>query len=225
VVIVERRHCPRIDLSLPTVVEGHSAGEPWKELVRSIDASLGGASLPLEHEVRWGQVLRLSLPLPKGLRCYDLGDPSYEVYAVVRHVVGGTMPRRVGTVFLGRNPPAGYAEDPESLFLLPSDPAPAGRDRRRFRRLVPLIGFRVRQGDGPWDPTVAENLSRQGARIMSALSVSSGQWLDFEELEGGFRTRAEVGSSYVGSDGIPRIDLRFETPAPERLVDSPSADQ
>ncbi len=222
--IVERRHCPRIELSLPTVVEGHSAGEPWKELVRSIDASLGGASLPLEHEVRCGQVLRLSLPLPEGLRRYDLGDPSYEVYAVVRHVVGST-PRRVGTVFLGRNPPVGYTDDPEALFLLPSDPVPAGGDRRRFRRLAPLIGFRVRQDDGPWDPTVAENLSRHGARIMSALSVSPGQWLDFEELEGGFRTRAEVGGSYVGSDGIPRIELSFETPAPERLAHPTSADQ
>jgi hypothetical protein len=110
------------------------------------------------------------------------------------------------------------------LFLLPSDPVPAREGRRRWRRLSPLIGFRVREGSGPWEATVAENLTRQGARVMSALAVAPGQWLDLEELEGGFRTRAEVCGSYVGSDGIPRIDLRFETPAPDRLV-HPGVDQ
>jgi hypothetical protein len=214
----ERRKSPRLEISLPTIVEGHSGGAPWRELVRSFDASFGGVSFPLEHEVHKGHVLRLSLPLPKRLRRHDLTDPSYQVYAVVRSIVDQRSQARVGVMFLGQNPPAGYEDDPEGRFLLASDPQPRRGERRRYRRLQVFANFRIREENGPWEQTVAENLSKGGTRIMSAIAARKGQWLEIEESDGGFSTRVEVRNAYVGPDGIPRLNLRFEEPPPNRLV-------
>ena len=64
---------------------GRSAGS-WEELSTTTDVSSGGACFPLAHEVELGQVLLLSLALPKRLRQYDLSDATYRVYSLVRGV-------------------------------------------------------------------------------------------------------------------------------------------
>ena len=48
------------------------------------DISAGGASFTLMRNIELGQVLHLSMNLPKRLRQYDLNDASYRVYALVR---------------------------------------------------------------------------------------------------------------------------------------------
>ena len=64
----ERRKNPRLGLAIPVRVEGFLAGgESWQELASTTDVSSGGACFGLSHPVELGQVLLLSLALPKRL--------------------------------------------------------------------------------------------------------------------------------------------------------------
>jgi PilZ domain len=105
----ERRNHPRADMALPVRVQGREPdGQIWEESTTTEVASAGGLGFSLKRAARPGQVLHVSLPLPKRLRKYDLADPSYTSYVLVRDAApdaaGGT---RVGTMFLGKSPPRG----------------------------------------------------------------------------------------------------------------------
>lgn len=83
----ERRKTLRQNLAIPLRVQGFLAdGTTWEELTTTVDVSYGGACFSLGHEAELGQVLLLSLALPKRLRQYDLTEPVYRVYSLVRGV-------------------------------------------------------------------------------------------------------------------------------------------
>jgi hypothetical protein len=187
------------------------------------DASQGGVSVQLARPVVPGQVLHLSLPLPQSFRQYDLTDPSYRVYALVRNVrpaPGGGV--RVGLVFLGKFPPRGATTLPAQLFRMPGDPAPD--ERRRFPRHLVHLTLRLEAEQAPGgvamtEVAAAEDLGKWGAQVRATLPVAKGALLKVEEPEGDFRTRAEVRNITIGADGHPRLNLLFlDAPAPERLL-------
>ena len=69
------------------------------------------------------------------------------------------------------------------------------------------------------EQTVAENLSKGGARVLTSLPVSKGDIILVEEVDGPFRTRAEIRNIYIGKDKVPRLNLKFlDTEAPDRLI-------
>src|SRR5262245_56310129 len=219
----ERRKEPRMGLALPVRVQGFEMdGKSWEEMTTSEDASYSGCAFTLKHPVGQGQALHLSLPLPKHFRQYDISDPSYHVYALVRDVTPGKGTTRAGTLFLGKQPPRGFG-NPASRFLMPNDPKPAARERRAHQRLDVFLNLRLRrqsEGAGPQEEkTVSENLSRRGARVLTSLAVARGDVLDVEELQGTFRSRAEIRNVYIGKDNIPRLNLCFlDADVPERLI-------
>jgi len=117
-------------------VLGHDAdGTPWEEMSATDDASYGGASFPLQHPHGVGQVLLLSLPLPRNFRRYDLAETSYKTYALVRNSrsteEGGHV---VGVMFLGRVPPKGFEAKPGGRYRLPTDPRAAHATQGAPRR-------------------------------------------------------------------------------------------
>jgi serine/threonine protein kinase len=96
-------------------------------------------------------------------------------------------------------------------------------DRRRDRRLELPIACRIRFSGGSGvaeERTVTENISRGGARIKTAqVHLSEGDRVDFDEVGGLFRVRAEVRESRAGDDRIHRLHLKFvDHAAPDRLV-------
>src|SRR6185369_8301710 len=100
----ERRKDARMKITLPLKVNGHDAdGTPWMEMSACSDASYNGASFILKHSVEKGQVLLLSVPMPKNLRHYDLNEPSYHTYALVRAVEAKPPNARIAVFFLGRH--------------------------------------------------------------------------------------------------------------------------
>jgi len=221
----ERRHQARLELTMPVRVSGFGAdGQPWTEMSTVKDASASGAAFSLKHPVTRGHVLHLSLPLPKRFRSYDLGESSYHVYALVRSTQPEGPGARVGVMFLGKNPPRGFDREPAGLYLLPNDPPPArSRDRRLYARLEIFVNVRLTRRDdtpGPHEErTIAENIGRCGARVLSALPVADGEILIFREVDGDFETRCEVCGRYVGPDNVPRLNLHFlDSQAPDRLV-------
>ena len=204
-------------LNLPVRVQGHGPdNEPWEEMTTSDDASHGGASFPLRHTLVAGQVLLLSLPLPKNFRQYAMADAHYRAYALVRHIAKSGNVARVGVMFLGQKPPKGYESNPGGRFLLPEDaPPPAGhKERRKHDRAEVFLNLRLKRTDPSTgqvqeETTVTENVSAGGARVRTGMAVSKGEVLMVEEVSGPFRTRAEIRNLYIGKDGIPRLNLSF----------------
>jgi hypothetical protein len=278
-------------MALPVRVTGFTdEGAAWEEVTGTEDVSQGGLSLRLSRRVELGQVLALSLPMPKRLREFDLNESTYRVYALVRGIVHKEDKERVGVMFFGKYPPRGFHERPGARYLLPSDSvagmpvppelrqpvlrppapapeppvaepvqpapeppapppapppstptfapappsasgsmhldpmAPALHDRRASARVNLFVNFTLQQVD-EWgavlqeELTVADNLSRGGAHVMTSLEFAKNDVIQLEESGGGFATRAEVRGVKRGRDGIIRLHLRFlDGQAPDRLL-------
>jgi PilZ domain len=220
---VNRRRETRMGMRLATRVQGQSAEGPWVEMSATSDASFGGCSFVLRRALLPGHVLHLDLPLPKAFRRYDLQEGGYSIYALVRSSTVLKDGHRIGVMFLGRNPPRGYLQNPTGRYLLPNDPKPAPKDRRLHRRFALFLNLKLlrteRDGSLQQENTVAENLGKGGAQVLTGMTVTKGDVLMVEELDGGFRTRAEVKNVYIGKDNVPRLNLRFlDAEAPDRLI-------
>jgi hypothetical protein len=219
-------------VQLPLRVQGYDVdGARWEEMTTGEDISSGGAAFPLQHPVAKGQAIVLSMPLPKRYRAFDVMAASYRVYALVRKVDRQDAGYRVGTMFLGKNAPRGFDENPSMRYLLPGEPSaapakdgPSNQDRRVQPRFEVFLNLRLnRDSDalgGLEEQTVAENLSRNGAQVPTTLPVAKGEILSVEEMGGAFRSRAEVRNVFIGKDNIPRLNLRFLDPVPDRLISS-----
>jgi serine/threonine protein kinase len=108
-------------------------------------------------------------------------------------------------------------------------PATSYADRRQSTRLDIFVNFIIRRVGTlgtvlQEERTIAENISRSGARVMTSMTtVGTGDVVQLQEIGGGFQTRAEVRNAYVGRDNIRRLNLRFvDGPAPDRLVKTDS---
>jgi hypothetical protein len=340
----ERRRNPRLGLAIPLRAQGFLAdGTTWEEITTTVDVSSGGACFPLIHEAELGQILLLSLALPKRLRQYDLNDTTYRVWTLVRGVRRRPDQPRVGVMFFGKYPPRGFHERPAARYLLPSDSiasapvpqglragdtpfagihaagdpasdsdpgdldmpsldtlvgAPAGphpavgppsggdslpevglpsegvsrrplhpalpddsgpvftapstmakgragvppfpvpgvpgpafkpsrevpEDRRGAPRVELFVNFTIQLVD-EWgavlqeELTVADNISRGGARVMTSLGFHVGEILLLQEAGGGFATRAEVRGITKVQLTVDRLHLRFlDRQAPDRLL-------
>jgi PilZ domain len=255
----ERRKAYRMGMALPVRVTGFGDdGAAWEEVSGTEDVSQGGLSLRLHRKVELGQVLALSLPMPKRLREFDLNEEAYRVYGLVRGIVHQEDRGRVGVMFFGKYPPRGFHERPSARYLLPSDSvagmpvppelrapppvampplmpsqsgeihldpnSPALHDRRASSRLNLFVNFTLQQVD-EWgtvlqeELTVADNLSRGGAHVMTSLEFAKNDVIQLEESGGGFATRAEVRGVKRGRDGIIRLHLRFlDGETPDRLL-------
>jgi hypothetical protein len=220
----DRRKDHRLDLGLPIRVEGHDPdGKAWEEMAKSVNASFGGVSVLLNHPTETGQVLYLRLPLPKQYRQYALTEQSYFVYGLIRGVKPG-KPATVGVMFLGKHPPRGWEANPGGRYLLPTDTPPEPKERRRWARLEnAFLNIKLRRAvpgmTAQEEITVAENIGKGGARVMTGVIVPEGTILDIEELDGPFRTRASVKKAFLGPDNVPRLSLQFlDGEAPERLL-------
>ena len=221
----ERRQSARIGITLPVRIQGHLAGQDWTEMSTVKDASPGGAAFLLQHKVTRGEVLLLSLPLPKRFRAFDTTEPSYHVYALVRDVQTESGRIRVGVMFLGKHPPRGFDRSQGNRYLLPEDgPLTSRKERRLHGRLDIHVNMRLRRVTPEARPpreemTIAENIGRGGARVLTSLPVAKGEVVELEEIGGPFHTRAEVRNIFIGPDKIPRLNLRFlDRQAPDYLA-------
>jgi eukaryotic-like serine/threonine-protein kinase len=104
-------------------------------------------------------------------------------------------------------------------------PGASYADRRQSTRLEIFVNFALRRVGTlgtvlQEERTIAENISRSGARVMTSMTtIGSGDIVQVEEIGGDFQTRAEVRYVYVGRDNIRRLNLRFlDNLAPDRLV-------
>ena len=73
---------------------------------------MAGCAFLLGTTVLTGQVLSIRMPLPRGLRRYDLAKSTYETYVIVKSARLSDGPIRVAFSFLGKVAPAGYVDSP-----------------------------------------------------------------------------------------------------------------
>jgi hypothetical protein len=228
----ERRREPRKSLSVTVRVRGHDPdGAAWEEMTATQDASYGGASFPLKHPHGVGQVLSLSLPLPRNFRRYDLTETSYKIFGLVRNTRAGESGERVaGVIFIGRVPPKGYEAMPGGRYRLPDDPRTgpaAAAERRVSERLQLFVNLRLRRlgASGPLEEqTVTENVSRGGARVFTTLSVGEGETITVTDLADKVAVEALVRHVYAGPDRVTRLNLQFLDAAGfERLLQAAGA--
>jgi hypothetical protein len=125
--------------------------------------------------------------------------------------------------------PKGRASVP--LAPVPGAPVPdfqptrdVPEDRRQAPRMQLFVNFTIQLVD-EWgavlqeELTVADNVSKGGARVMSSLGFQVGEVLLLQEAGGGFATRAEVRAITKMQPTVDRLHLRFlDRQAPDRLL-------
>lgn len=214
----ERRKTRRVPMKLAVRVQGRDPdGTKWEEMTTCEDASAGGVAVILGHNVRVGQCLHLTLSLPARFRQYDLTEASYRVYGLVR---GKRPNNRYGLLFLGKHPPRGAESLPSGLFLMPGDPKPLAAGKHGFEITLRLEAEHAPGGVTQEERSIAENVSERSATAKTTkLPVLKGATVTVEEVEGDYKTRAEIKNVVIGKDGNPRLDLLFlDEPLPERLL-------
>ena len=202
----ERRKTPRLGLAIPLRIQGFLADRStWEEFSTTTDVSSGGACFALAHEVELGQVLLLSLALPKRLRQYDLNDVTYRIYSLVRGVRRRSDRPRVGVMFFGKFPPRGFEERPAARYLLPSDslpyaPAPQG----------------LQEGYTPMEGVATPSLAAAEAEPSSNIESLLGEAVRAADAAGARRRAARCG-------GHARACRRRRCPAPPPRRSCPPA--
>ncbi|HET9317558.1 MAG TPA: protein kinase, partial [Vicinamibacteria bacterium] len=156
---------------------------------------------------------------------------DFETSATVRHVsVGADGIRRLGVEFIDRMAPDRLLPNPEakprpkrqarlSASQLPDTPLSLksarhdGPERRRDTRLGITFDLLLRRISPSGttlqeERTVADNVGRHGARVMTTMDgLEVGEMVSIEEIGGPFRTRAAVRNLHVGADRIRRVGL------------------
>jgi hypothetical protein len=163
----------------------------------------------------------VNAPAPRGLR--EDGDSG----AVAAPITGGftTVSRTERPPETGKTPalsrPPVPSPGPPREFLAPRD-TPA--DRRVAPRIQVFVNFTIQQVD-EWgvvlqeELTVADNVSKGGARVMTSLSFHVGDVILVQEAGGGFATRAEVRAVTKVQSAIERLHLHFlDRQAPDRML-------
>jgi hypothetical protein len=222
--LTDRRRRNRLPIAVPVRVRGReSTGTAWEEVATCLDASESCLAIVMSHEVRAGQVLHLTLPLPSRFRQHDLAASSYRVYGLVRNRQAQEARSRVGVMFLGPNPPRGSEPLPSELFWLTGDRvAPA---RLTSSLLLRLEAEEAPGGVARQEEAAVERLTPTSAVVrVSHLPVGRGTILTLEEVGGSFRCRAEVTIVSIEETGLARLVLTVvDATIPARLLGSDPA--
>jgi hypothetical protein len=129
-----------------------------------------------------------------------------------------TAPSTIPKSRAGMPPPLGAI----GPAFQPSSEVP--KDRRSHPRTDLFVNFTIQLVD-EWgvvlqeELTVADNISRGGARVMTTLQFQIGDIVLLQEASGGFATRAQVRGISNAQPSIDRLHLQFiDRQAPDRML-------
>jgi hypothetical protein len=231
----DARRIRRINLPLPIRVEHSVArGNSMNEITRLIDVSAYGAGFNLQHPIKRGRLVQMTIPLSRQLRNYDYLEPQYKVWGLVRHCIPirekSGEKYAIGTAFIGKNPPNSYQENPAKLYeishreesnfwhvveapTVPDESSLPKADRRHTRHQIP-IGITLELLDDignsiAKESTVTENISLGGASVFTGLRAEVGSFLRLTSEQYRVIITAIVRGKRNGNDGIPRLHIEF----------------
>ncbi len=230
-----RRRFERISLALPVRVEAKENKEDsWNEVTRFYNVSQCGAGFEVKRQIKVGQLVQLTSPIPQKLRCYDYSEDQYRVWGIVRYCTPSKKNADcffTGVAFIGKNPPASYHEDPSRLYGLlfsnklgffelaegnrdvTTSQEPELKERRHQRHPIPIEVFleALDESEKPiaYETTVSENVSVSGAAVFTTLDVQVGQKVKVNCISYNISILARVCNRRIGPDGMPRLHLEF----------------
>ncbi len=237
----ERRQNKRSSLLVSAVVKAKENKDNfWKEETELISVSRMGAGFYLEKKCEVGRLISLMMPMPKHLRCYDVGKELYRVWGLVQHcspVSGdaGAM-YHVGVAFAGKESPQSYAENPMQSYRI------SGMNEDGTWRIVEAkTDFVMRRHPRHWvsfgvllsafdaddklvmdEAAKTENISLSGAAVFSNMKIDVGESVTFDSIEHNFSALAVVRNRQApeSEDDLPKIHLEFinETFPIEKLL-------
>lgn len=231
------RRIQRISMSLPIKIEVRVNDQTnWEEVTRLFDVSTYGAGFTLTRPVKRGRLISLTLPMPRRLRGYDLSEPQYNIWGIVRRCiqtespVTGETSYSVGVAFIGQHPPREYLDDPSLFFDIThreedgfwhirladknpdeSDLPPDQRRHSRYRIPVNITAELIDENGNALmvEETVTENISLSGASIFSTLEVEVGSFVRVTSEQYNTSIISIVRGKRIGEDGIPRLHVEF----------------
>ncbi len=217
-----------MSMSLHAVVKGKDVGDvQWKEVADLISVSATGASFNLARNCEPGHLISLMVPLPAHLRCYDFDREFYRVWGLVQHCEAMTTDDpsnfHIGVAFIGKTCPDSYKADPlqhyriagigdDGMWSVSEAKTPfKKRADLRFWKPVDLYLALIDTKDGSTggERTVAENVSRSGAAVLTTMEVGIGDRVKFISEEYDFSGLAIVCNAQPSADNRTRIHLRF----------------
>lgn len=225
-----RRRADRIALPIPVRVESKESKEiTWNEITRFQTISPCGAGFILRREVKVGQLLFLTAPIPQKLRQYDFSEQQYRIWGVARYcnlVQENPDLYQIGVAFVGKYPPLSYHENPYTLYDL------SGFNKQGFpeinetavdfaknirqpdpRFLIPFEVFLEVIGQSnniiASETAISENVSVGGAAIFSNLDVKADDIVRVRFKLFNIPIMAKVRNRRIAPDGTQRIHLEF----------------
>ena len=235
-----QRRVERIALSLPVRIEAKESKEvSWDEISHFSTVSQCGAGFNLKHQVKIGQLLLLTAPVPQKLRCYDHSEQQYRVWAIVRNCrqpENNQNTFNVGVAFVGKYAPLSFHQNPAKLYnltaftkegfsqireaqeeffqpaFIPAEPPP--RIKPKYPRFsipmeVLLELFDRGKGVTVCETTFSENVSLYGAAVFTTLDSQIGDLVKVKFTSFNVSIVAKVRNRRIGKDGIPRLHLEF----------------
>lgn len=234
----EQRRTKRLAASMTVSVKGQTRPNvSWTEVTPIGDVSALGAAFKLSRVVVPGNLLQMTLKMPRELRGYDFREEDYNVWGVVRRCIKtydtSTEPHYVvGVAFVGQSPPSNYVIDPSACYEVEgSEPkngfwkVTGGSDhivakpietianRRQTRLEIPEeVCIEIIDGFGNTaasETTVTLNISRSGAAVYSQLPVEIGSLIRLSNRRHNVQLMSVVRGRQTDPSGLSRVNLEF----------------
>lgn len=217
-----------VPVSVHAVVKvKESKDDLWKETAEIVSSSSTGAGFYIDRECQAGRLVSIMFPLDPHLRCYDHNKEMYRIWGLVQHcniLPGGEdTGYHVGVAFIGKHAPDSYREDPTQSYRICgmnedglwkiNEAAKEFMPRKDPRFYHPvnhylaMVGGQNHSLSGEW--AVTENISKNGAAVVSSLDLHVGDQVKFISEKFDFSGLAVVCSRRETDDGRARLSLQF----------------
>ncbi len=201
--------------------------EVWKKTAEVVSSSSSGAGFYIDRACQVGRLVSMMFTLPQHLRCYDHDKELYQIWGIVQHC--HTLPDdaesgyHVGVAFVGKHAPESYRKDPTQSFRICGmnedglwkikeaardfKPRKSPRYYHRVNHYLAVVGGQNPLNSGEW--AVTENISKDGAAVVSALGVYAGDRVKFISEKYDFSALAIVCDRQEVAGGRARLSLQF----------------
>jgi len=196
----------------------------WKDVGEIVSISGNGAGFFIDRECSVGQLVSMLLPLEADLRMYDHDKELYKVWGIVQHcsprAIDDTVKYHTGVAFIGKDTPESYLKDPLQNYRIcgtaenglwkveeARKPFSKRRDLRYWKEFDVYLAFADGSKKGARSTT--ENISKNGAAVISKLDLNVGDRVKFICEQFNFSGLAVICERNIGEDKRQRLHLQF----------------
>jgi len=205
----------------------HDSAAAWKETADVVSVSHSGTGFYTSSECTPGQLISLMMPMPMNFRRYDYNKKLYKIWGLVQHCsainANGKDTFHVGVAFVGRSAPPTYYQNPSTSYrvcgigeegfweISPIQTLFQTRREPRFWKSIDVSVFELNQFDVSVrdERTSTENISENGASVISSLNVNVGDRVRIYCPKVDFSAYALVRNRQLSEDERPVLNLEF----------------